>query len=83
MSLWSLWWCCYYEHLMGSFVPYFYDDVVIAERIEQEIWASRISEPIKKKWFIMRKNDVEVSNMEEGYKSKKNYQTQSYQTMSS
>ena len=68
---------------MGSFVPHFYDDVVIAERIEQEIRASRISEPIEKKWFIMRKNDVEVSNMEEGYKSKKNYQTQSYQTMSS
>jgi hypothetical protein len=40
---------------MGSFVPHFYDDVIIAERIEQEIRASRISEPIEKKWFIMRK----------------------------
>jgi hypothetical protein len=67
---------------MGSFVPHFYDDVVIVERIEQEIRASRISEPIEK-WFIMRKNDAEVSNVKEGYKSKKNYQTQSYQTMSS
>jgi hypothetical protein len=33
--------------------------------------------------FIGRKKDVKVRNVEEGYKGKRNYQTQSYQTTSS
>jgi hypothetical protein len=33
----------YYEHLMGNSDQYFYDVVIIAERIEQEIKAGRIS----------------------------------------
>jgi hypothetical protein len=65
----------YYEHLMGSFIQYFYDVVVIIGRIEQGIITGRISEPTEKKGFTKRKKDVEVSNVEEGYKGKKNYQT--------
>jgi hypothetical protein len=73
----------YYKHLMGSSAQHFNDAIVIAKRIKQEIRAGRISKPIEKKGFTRRKNDAEVSNMEERYKSKRNYQSQSYQTSSS
>jgi hypothetical protein len=36
--------------------------------------------PTKKKGFTRRKKNAKVSNVEIGYKGKKNYQTQSYQT---
>jgi hypothetical protein len=68
---------------MVSFAQYFYDVVVIAERIEQWIRAGIISKPTKKKGYTERKRDVEVNNVEEEYKGKWNYQTQSYQTPSS
>jgi hypothetical protein len=71
----------YYKHLMGSFTQHFYD-IVIAERIEQGIKAGRISKPTKKKGFARRKNNVEVGNVEGGYKGKNNYKTQSYQSQS-
>ena len=53
----------------------FYNIVIIIERIEQGIRASRISEPTKKKGFTGRKKDVEVSNVEGEYKVKRNYQS--------
>ena len=64
----------YYEHLKGSFTQHFYD-IVIAERIEQGIKTNRISKLIEKNEFIGKQKDVEVGNVEEGCKSKKNYQT--------
>jgi hypothetical protein len=66
-----------------SFAQYFYDVVVIAERIEQWIRAGTVLKPAKKKGYTGKKRDVEVNNVEEGYKGKWNYQTQSYQTPSS
>jgi hypothetical protein len=71
----------YYEHLMGNSVQHFYDAVIIAERIEQGIKTSRISKRIEKNEFIGKKKDAEVGNVEEGCKSKKNYQNQNYQTL--
>jgi len=53
-----------YEHLMGSSAQYFYDVVVITERIEQKIKVGRILEPTEKKGFNRRKKDVEMSNVE-------------------
>jgi hypothetical protein len=70
----------YNEHLMGSSAQYFYDIVVIVEIIKQGIKAGRISKSTENKGFTRRRNDIEVSNVEVGYKSKKNYQTYSYQT---
>ena len=63
---------------MGSSTQYFYDVVVITERIEQRIKAGRILEPTEKKGFNGRKKDAEMRNVERWYKCKKNYQTQSY-----
>jgi len=63
---------------MGSSAQYFYDVVVITERIEQRIKADRILEPTEKKGFNGRKKDAEMRNVERWYKCKKNYQTQSY-----
>jgi len=67
----------YYEHLMGSSAQYFYYAIVNTERIEQGIRVERILKPTKKKGFTKRRKDAGVSNVEGGYKSKKNYQTQS------
>ncbi|XP_073259781.1 uncharacterized protein [Populus alba] len=65
----------YYEHLMGSSSQHFYDDVRVAERIEQGIKAGRISEPLEKKGFVGRKREGDVNNLEGEYKGKKvNYQ---------
>jgi hypothetical protein len=69
-----------YEHLMGSSTEYFYDDVIIAKRIEQGIKTFRISEPTKKKRFTRKKKNAEVGNVEGGYKGKMNYQNQNYQS---
>jgi hypothetical protein len=49
---------------MGSSAQYFYDVVVITERIEQKIKVGRILEPTEKKGFNRRKKDVEMSNVE-------------------
>jgi hypothetical protein len=49
---------------MGSSVQYFYDVVVITERIEQRIKAGRILELTEKKGFNGRKKDVEMRNVE-------------------
>jgi len=65
----------YYEHLMGNFVQHLYYAVIIAERIEQGIKTNRISKLIEKNEFIGKQKDAEVGNVEEGCKSKKNYQT--------
>lgn len=71
-----------YEHLMGSSAQHFYDVVIITDRIEQGIKADKISKSIEKKGFTRKKKDVEVGNVERGYKGKKNYQNQNYQTQS-
>ena len=60
----------YYEHLMGSSSQHFYDVVCIAERIEQEIKAGRITEPSQTKGFIGRKMESHVNNFEGGSKGK-------------
>jgi spore germination protein GerM len=72
----------YNQHLMGSYAQYFYDIVVIVEIIKQGIKAGRKSKYAENK-ITRRRNDIKVSNVEEWYKSKKNYQTHSYQTSSS
>jgi len=72
----------YNEHLMGSSAQYFYDIVVIVEIIKQGIKAGRKLKSTENK-ITRRRNDIKVSNVEGGYKSKKNYQTYNYQTSSS
>jgi hypothetical protein len=42
----------YYEHLMGSSSQHFCDGVHVAERIEQDIKAGRIPEPLEKKVIL-------------------------------
>jgi len=63
----------YYEYLMGNSIQYFYDVVVIAERKKQGIRADRILKPTEKKEFIRGKKNAEVSNIERGYKGKKDF----------
>jgi hypothetical protein len=65
---------------MGSSTEYFYDDVIIAKRIEQGIKTFRISEPTKKKRFTRKKKNAEVGNVEGGYKGKMTSQNQNYQS---
>jgi hypothetical protein len=55
---------------------------IITDRIKQGIKASRISKSTEKKGFTRKKKDVDVGNVEGGYKGKKNYQNQNYQTQS-
>jgi len=61
----------YYEHLMGSSSQHFYDVVRIAERTEQGIKVGRITKPLEKKGFSVRKMEDDVNNLEGRYKHKK------------
>lgn len=68
--------------IMGNSTEYFFD-VVITKRIEQGIRVGRLLKPTENKGFARRRKDAKVSNVEKEYKSKKNYQTKSYQNLSS
>ena len=61
----------YYEHLMGSSSQHFYDVVRIAERTEQGIKVGRITKPLEKKGFSVRKMKDDVKNLKGRYKHKK------------
>ncbi|XP_073261997.1 uncharacterized protein [Populus alba] len=59
----------YYEHVMGSSAQQFTDAVVVAERIEQGVKSGRISTPVEKKSFGVRKR--EIDHVKSSYRSKK------------
>ena len=69
----------YYEHVMGSSAQQFTDAVAVAERIEQGVKSGRISAPMEKKGFGVRKR--EIDHVESSYQSKKG-QFQRYNTPS-
>jgi hypothetical protein len=70
----------YYKHVMGSSAQQFTDVVAVAERIEQGVKSGRISTPMEKKGFGVKKR--EIDHIESSYRSKKS-QLQRYNTQSS
>jgi hypothetical protein len=70
----------YYEHVMGSSAQQFTNAVAVAKRIEQGVKSGRISAPMEKKGFGVKKR--EIDHIESSYKSKKG-QFQRYNTQSS
>jgi hypothetical protein len=69
----------YYEHVMGSSAQQFTNVVAVAERIEQGVKSGRISAPMEKKGFGVKKR--EIDHVKSSYKSKKG-QFQRYNTPS-
>jgi hypothetical protein len=69
----------YYEHVMGSSAQQFTDVVAVAERIEQGVKSGRISVPVEKRGFGVKRR--EIDHVESSYKSKKG-QFQRYNTPS-
>jgi hypothetical protein len=63
----------YFEYLIESFAQYFSDLVIIAERIEQAIWLSKIANLKEEKCFTRKKKkkETKVHNVKGGYKYKK------------
>ena len=59
----------YYEHVMGSSAQQFTDAVAVAEWIEQGVKSGRISAPMEKKGFGVKKR--EIDHVESSYKNKK------------
>jgi hypothetical protein len=59
----------YYKHVMGSSAQQFTDVVAVAERIEQGVKSGRISAPVEKKGFGVKKR--EINHVESSYKSMK------------
>jgi len=65
----------YFEYLVGSSAQYFFDVVVITKRIKQVIRLEKIADSTKKKSFTGKRKEIEIHNIEGGYKGKrKNYQ---------
>jgi len=57
--------------LVRSSAQHFTNQVVIAERIEQAIWLGKIGDSSKEKGFIRKRKEIEVQNIQDGYKGKK------------
>jgi len=53
----------YYEHVMGSSAQQFTDAVAVAERIEQGVKSGRISAPMEKKGFGVKKREIDMSKI--------------------
>jgi hypothetical protein len=61
----------YFEYLVRSSAQHFTNQVVIAERIEQAIWLGNIVDSTKEKGFIRKRKEIEVQNIQDGYKGKR------------